>query len=303
MRLVGDIGGTNSRLGLVRQGALQPGSLRSYPNDGYGGAEAVIDRFLSDAGAGEIAEIVLAVAGPVTGRNARLTNRDWRIDAGRIAARYGARVRLINDLSALGHAVPVLTGAQLRPVFAGSESGGPGQALVVGIGTGFNVSPVIVAEGAARSLSVEMGHATMPAGVQAALEAHRPGLARHFPTVEDLISGRGLALFSQLAGGQGGLSPARIIDRYGADTGLSGLADAYAGVLGWLLRDLMLAYMPMAGIYFAGSVARGLLSRGASAPCLEVFHRPFPVDMPGQCPIWIIADDAAALQGCSRVAV
>lgn len=303
MRLVADIGGTNTRLGLAGQGALQQESVRSFSNDGVSGAEAAIDRFLSDAGTAEITEIVLAVAGPVTGRQARLTNRDWCIDADRIAVRYGAGVRLINDLTALGHAVPILSGELLHPVCAGSVAdGGSGQSLVVGIGTGFNVCPVIDA-GETVCFNAEMGLATMPTGVASALDALRPGLAPQFPMVEDLFSGRGFVRFCQLVGASDGLTAAQIIDGCRTDARLAGTAEDYAGLLGWLLRDLMLAYMPMAGIYFAGGVARGLLSTGAGAHCLKVLHRPLPMGVPAQCPIWLIGDDAAALQGSSRVMI
>ncbi|WP_323785269.1 glucokinase [Thalassovita sp.] len=304
MRLVADIGGTNSRLALAQQGMVLPGTAHSYCNDDFTGFDAVADRFLDDTGEARIDEIVVAVAGPVNGTRARLTNRDWLFDADLITARLaGAQVRLINDLTALGHAVPVLDDQQLLRVAPGIVPDGPiRQSLVVGIGTGFNVSPVIQSGGAVLCPSVEMGHVTLPAGIGAALEARQPGLSPAFPTVEDCFSGRGLSHLCAALTGQGDLTPAQIIDGYGTSDELTGLADFYGDLIGWLLRDLLLAYMPMAGIYFAGSVARAVLSLPAATRTIATFRQPLPIDTRAQCPLWIIQDDRAGLLGCSRIA-
>ncbi|CUH68369.1 Glucokinase [Thalassovita gelatinovora] len=304
MRLVADIGGTNSRLALARQGRVQPGTARSYRNDDFSGFDAVTDRFLADIGKPRITEVVVAVAGPVIGTCARLTNRDWSFDAALITDRLGAaRGRLINDLTALGYAVPVLENRHLHPVAAGIVPDGPvRQSLVVGIGTGFNVSPVIQSGDMVLCPDVEMGHVTLPTGVAAALETRQPGLSLGFPTVEDCFSGRGLTRLCAALTGQGDLSPAQIVEAYGIVADLTEAVDFYADLIGCLLRDLLLAYMPMAGIYFAGSVARALLSLPAASRLNTTFQHPFDINIRVQCPLWIIADDRAGLLGCSRIA-
>ena len=72
----------------------------------------------------------------------------------------------------------------------------------------------------------------------------------------------------------------------------------YAGLLGQLLFELTLGYMPSDGMYLAGSVARAV---GNAAPqsCLETFTQ--PCDIRGdQIPnLFTIEDDLAALHGCA----
>lgn len=111
MRLVADIGGTNSRLALAALGQLRPGTTRSFRNAEFASFEAVAHSYLGDVADAAPDQIALAVAGPVEGDTARLTNRGWVISAADLSRKLGAaRGRIINDLIALGYAVPGLGG-------------------------------------------------------------------------------------------------------------------------------------------------------------------------------------------------
>lgn len=79
-RLVADIGGTNSRLGLARAGQLNTASVENFRNDDFASFDDVLVRYLSDREDAQIADAVIAVAGPVHSGRARLTNRDWHFD-------------------------------------------------------------------------------------------------------------------------------------------------------------------------------------------------------------------------------
>ena len=65
--LVADIGGTNSRFGLVEAGDLAPRDIEGVDNDGFAGLHEAIPHYLTRARA-RPARAVIAVAGPVQGR-------------------------------------------------------------------------------------------------------------------------------------------------------------------------------------------------------------------------------------------
>ena len=300
MRLVGDIGGTNTRLALCQNGHVLPRSVQSFENDRWPHLYEIIGTFLQDA-QHAIADIVLAVAGPIAGNRATLTNRRWAIDRAELVETFGcADAQLINDLSALGYAAQTLGAEQTEVLYDGGA--GPaerGQSLIVGIGTGFNVSPVITTPLGSQCLSAEMGHVALPAPIAAKLQTAL-GPAQPFATVEDLFSGRGFEKFCRCLTSKPTLSGREAIAAYGHDPELAQAVDHYSDLLGQLLRELSLAYMPTLGLYLAGSVGRAVL-RSAPAPCIKTYCAPFNVTGTRPANLHVIQDDFAALQGCAAL--
>lgn len=306
MRLVADIGGTNSRFALADLGHLRPGSTRRFRNADFASFDAVVGAYLTEIGDASPDEIALAVAGPVDGDTARLTNRGWDISAPRLCQLLGAgQGRIINDLVALGYSVPGLGADDLHTVSDGTpEAGTPRQSLVVGIGTGFNVSPVVQHGGHTVCLRAEFGHSGLPAGIARAMDARQPGLARNFPTVEHCFSGRGFADLCRLLTGRSGVGPEEFMRLGGeGDPEIAEAVGFYAELIGWLHRELMLAYLPTAGVYFAGSVARSTLSPTWRARFQDICARPYKVRTHAATPVYTIVADAAALHGCARMPV
>jgi glucokinase len=245
--------------------------------------------------------MVIAVAGPVQGDQAVLTNRKWTILRTELIQRFGCeQVVLVNDLSALGYAVPSMLPTQLRRIFNGPAlPSKTGQSLVVGIGTGFNVSPVLSSPNGVHCLAVEAGHFSMPKDVSEMLKAigHSPDL---FPTIETLFSGRGLTLFCQQVTGDDTLLGTTAIQSYktSSNPAISNAVDHYAALIGQLLRDLSLAYMPSSGVYLAGSVARAVVSI-STARLIDVFAQPCDILGDRTPSLFTIEDDFAALYGCA----
>ena len=73
-----------------------------------------------------------------------------------------------------------------------------------------------------------------------------------------------------------------------------------ADVLGQLVRELLLLYLPLDGVYLAGGVARGLLGGSGRAAFLDALSRTphFSTDT-GNIPIALIRADEAGLHGCA----
>ncbi|MFW8634884.1 glucokinase [Cribrihabitans pelagius] len=306
LRLVADAGGSNTRLALSRAGQLLDGSAESFANADWPSLEALMESYLAGQGAPSLEEMVVAVAGPVDGDIARLTNRNWQVETSALAARFGcARVHLLNDLSALGYAVPALAPSQLsevRPGSGGAAQPRLAQSLVAGIGTGFNVSPVLATNGRVVCPAAEAGHPGLPLSIAEALRTD--GLdPTGFPTVETLFSGRGFTAFCQQRTGEAELEGSAAIAAYGTEgrEGVTAAVERYSTLIGLLLRDLSLYYMCAAGIYMAGSVARAVLST-APGPCVTVLETPARIGKTAETPVWTIEDDRAALLGCAGFA-
>ena len=120
--LVGDCGGTNTRLQLyelapcdakLEAGQRAPGTLvfeEQYLNGDYTSFVGVVREFLKRSGTTESpATACFGVAGPVEQNAVSFTNRDWKIDGANIEAEFGiAKVRLINDFVASGYGLLTL---------------------------------------------------------------------------------------------------------------------------------------------------------------------------------------------------
>jgi len=111
MILAGDIGGTKTLLALVD--AAQTIKEERFASADYDSLEAVVAEFLGESGA-RPAAACFGIAGRVAGRQARMTNLPWLVDADQIGRVFGIpEVTLINDLQAVAMAVPHLAPNQL----------------------------------------------------------------------------------------------------------------------------------------------------------------------------------------------
>lgn len=300
--LLADVGGTNARLAMARNGDIDRDTVTRFRGDDYATFDDVVCQFLQEQDQPRISAVCVAVAGPVSGGRARLTNRDWDFDEGRLARLTDAdRVRLINDLTALGYATPVLGGeglATLRPAPGGRARNGQG--LVVNLGTGFNVCAVrSLPGGAIAALEAEEGHTRLPVHIhQRLLEAVGPGAIAGFFSTEEAFAGRGL---SRLHAALTGTPPMRSegIDAAAAagDAAAGATYDLFVELVGLLCRELALRFMPLDGMFLAGSVARSIalrMDRFEAAFLAEPYMR----HIPENTPVFLIRDDMAALQGC-----
>ena len=305
MRLVADIGGTNSRLALSQAGLILPDTQISYTNENWPSLYAVINEYLSGHEPNLIQEMVIAVAGPVAGNHAKLTNLDWAINTEILGqATCCPKVFLLNDLTALGYSVPRLDPSQLSLINAGDPIQRElRQSLVVGVGTGFNVSPVLQTQSTVVCSRAEAGHISMPSVVLLGLSEVGIGPTL-FPTIEHLFSGRGFTAFCQTVTGQGTLTGRGAIQSYGQpnEPQITRAIDQYATLLGALLKDMYLAYMPASGIYIAGSVGRAI-TRVSPENCIKALQAPCGIKKDAKVSVWTIEDDAAALLGCANFSV
>jgi len=292
--LVADIGGTNARLALGQQ-SLHPGTLMRLRIADHASLDAALGHYLAAQGNPSLTAACLAVAGPVAGGKARLTNSGWTADAARLSSRLGVPVTLLNDLAALGHALPQLgpgTSHLLQPARTLQSNG---QSVVLGLGTGVNIAAVIQRPGLPPAiLSAEAGHLALPHRIAQQLSARIGADLTDFPTTEDLFAGRGLSRLHQRLHGVA-LRPEALATDPRSDDALA----LHASLLGLWLQDIALMTLPQNGIWLAGSVARALVRAGLGPTIASTFSAPNPnKGPPCNMALHLIIDDLAALTGC-----
>ena len=144
MLLAGDVGGTKTLLGLFSRAPNRPVpvAIETMTTLDYDGLVAMIRDFLRRQPGGEppIEAACFGVAGPVLDEAATLTNVPWRVDGRAVAVAFGlGRVRLLNDLVAIAHSVPVLQPDELHVLQPGTPNLA-GNAALLAAGTGMGQS-------------------------------------------------------------------------------------------------------------------------------------------------------------------
>ena len=263
VRLVGDIGGTNARFGLVSRAAELLHS-RVYACEDYSSIEHAVAAYLEERGDLPMPrEGALAVASPVTGDRISMTNHPWSFSVAGLRENLGfERLEVINDFTAVALALPLL-GAADRVAVGGGVPATAAPMAVLGPGSGLGVSGLVAApQGGWVALTGEGGHASLPAETEresAVLSLMR----RQFDHVsaERVLSGPGLVnLYNALAVLDAvpakAYTAAQITDpAIGAEEPLCAEAtQLFCAMLGTAAGDLALTLGARGGVYVAGGI-------------------------------------------------
>lgn len=302
--LVADVGGTNTRVALARGRSLVSGSTERFRNADHTGLASVLSEFLSRHRTVP-ARAAVALAGPVRGSHAEMTNLGWQVEAHGLAQEIGVgEIALLNDLQAQGHALAYLPESHLRRIRSGQPEEGP--KLVVGLGTGVNAAPVYAAGVGHIVPAAEAGHIHLPLrGPEDYRLADWLVARRGFASVEDVLAGSGLerlfAFHAQEAHSGRTLDAAAIMAAMAAGDALAlAVGRHYVRLLAQVMADIALITLPFGGIYLIGGVGR------AFAPWLDRFGFDAAFtdmgrfsDLVARFPVAIVEDDYAALAGCA----
>jgi glucokinase len=259
--LLGDIGGTNARFAVLRGEII--GHAANLKVASFAEAGDAIDAYIKGLADGaHVDAAAIAVAGPVKGRSAKLTNGTWRLDAAEIETRFKlSRVRMVNDFAAQAWAIPRLDSTGLRKIGGGETLAGA-PSVVVGPGTGLGVASYLPPPAGPAVIVGEGGHATMPAtddrgaAILAALRA-RFGHA----SAERVLSGEGMVNLYDTIAELDGETPPR---RNPAEITKAALAkecpvsqatlDQFCAMLGTVAGNLALTLGAQGGVYISGGI-------------------------------------------------
>lgn len=280
MRLLADVGGTNTRCALQRPGGT-PERIRLYRNDAFPALEAVVEAYLdAEKPAAPPRVAAIAVAAPVDREPLLLTNRRWRIDRERLGQLLGiASVHLMNDFAALALALPCLDARELVPI-GRVQTPADHTRAVLGPGTGLGMAGLLRHGSGWIPVPGEGGHTTMPACdafEMALIERLRQRHGGHV-SAERVLSGPGLsALHEALAVERGlaapAMSPEQVCAAAGAGDPLPAEAlDVWLAMLGTVAGDLALWMGARGGVYLAGGILPRLAPHLAASRFRERFE-------------------------------
>ncbi len=191
--LVCDTGGTNVRFALSTEPGAPLGPIVHLVTDDYPSLPDAIEAAKPKLGAQPHSMIVCG-AGPVVGRQLKLTNAPWVMDGPETAKRAGlAQGLLLNDFEAQALSLPAIRPDWTREI--GVPFGGRrGPQVILGPGTGLGVAALVEAEGRFTPVSSEACHIDFGPVTQEEY-AIWPNLERAHGriTSESVISGAGLA--------------------------------------------------------------------------------------------------------------
>lgn len=307
--LVADIGGTNCRLALVEAAGVKHEPLARIPTGNHPTPEAAFDSVLSTLNE-RPRSAVLAVAGPLDGRKAQLTNANWHFDGPRLAGALGfEQGLLVNDFEALAASLAVLEPNDLHTLVEGRPER-DGLRLVLGPGTGFGAAALVTRGGRGVLIPTESGH--IGVGPEDPTEDKIwPALAAGQPrvTVETLLSGDGLVRLHRAVASESGMLEARVSAADVTTLALDGDPAALKAVICfWRLLarvagDLALAFKATGGVYIAGGIVPRLLPLAGKAAIHAVFAGKPPMeDLAARFALHVITTNDATERGLAAIA-
>ena len=305
LALLGDIGGTNSRFGLVELGSMDVRDVEVLKNDSFKGLEDAISHYVDKRGITRLAAAAVDVAAPVDRERITLTNRNWTFSAEslRKAAR-AERMRLLNDFEALAYSLPHIADKDLVQI-GGVKSDKPQVKVVLGPGTGLGMSTLApLPAGGWLVVPGELGHVTLPVstGEELALKDKLVGRDK-FAEVEDVLTGPGmLSLYKVIAGEARCKTPEEVLQAAlaGTDKAAEKTLDHFMVFLSRLSGDAAMGMQARGGVYLAGGIAPSIAEKLKHPKYRAVFEDKGRIaDVMKPIPWYIITDKFPAFKGCA----
>lgn len=315
MILAGDIGGTKTHLRLTRERGDAPGQQGAealYVSADYPDLATLVCSFLAErAPTAQTRAACFAVAGPVTGKLASLTNLPWSLDADQLSQVLAIpQLCLINDLQAVGHAVDVLTPEDVLTLQEG-EIRERAPRAVIAAGTGLGQAMLIQDGTTTQVLASEGGHVDFaPRDVlQTRLLSHLMERFGHV-SYERVCSGPGLMNIHAFLNGESGNSNLNTrdpvaISRAAAENDATArqTLDIFFDALGAQAGNLALTSLAFGGIYLAGGISAKLADDLRASSFLQAFADKGRMrNLLEHIPIKLIINESAGLLGAESVA-
>ena len=276
--LAGDIGGTKTLLQAFKAGQERtPVHCKSFPSAGFAGLGEIVEIFLQEAAIQNVASACFALAGPVSGRKAKLTNLTWEVDADALGTRFQIpQVMLINDFEAVGYGTAALGGDDLLTLQQG-QSQAHGIRIVVGAGTGLGVAWLSWTNDGYSVHASEGGHIDFAPGddLQFALLQFLQQRYGHV-SYERIVSGPGLvAIYEFLRDEKYAIPTAELINSMKSGDAAAEITryaleqkepiaiqtlELFIRIYGAFVGNIALAALPRGGVYIAGGIAAKIAS-------------------------------------------
>ncbi|MFW5991480.1 MAG: glucokinase, partial [Candidatus Nanoarchaeia archaeon] len=250
-----DIGGTNCSVSLMDTKKNKRLVLESRPTMEIKDFTRFLSDFLTKTGR-RVEGAGIAIAGPVTGKEAKLTNGSLKVKIKELQRKAGiAKVILLNDLEATANSLNLLDRKSLYTLRRGKQKKAHNKA-VVGVGTGLGAA-IAHYNHSYNPIPTEYGHS------EPSIDRH---LFRHIekelgrtPDYEELVSGRGLERIYKLIQKDykvtKGLNAGRISKEKETNPCAKEAFRIFVKHLAGFSRNFCLSCLPLSGLYISGGIA------------------------------------------------
>jgi len=187
--VVADFGGTNARFATVGESSRDLHGIEVFKCAEFPSLQGAVEAYLREKGIHNLAEVCIAVAGPVDKDLVDLPNNHWIFSKAQLEQALGAPLTVVNDFTAQALAIDLLREEELhwlgapRPEAAGIRT-------IIGPGTGLGVA---VQMPSGEIIPSEAGHVGFAAASEHEIDLLRTLFSRYRRvSIERLASGPGL---------------------------------------------------------------------------------------------------------------
>jgi glucokinase len=320
--LVGDIGGTNTRLALIgfEQGEFTFLAEQTFPSREEPSLESALRKFLTQP-VPTIDRAAFGIAGPVRCENCAATNLPWMIDSRELARKLALpRVGLINDWEAGAYGIAALKDRDFEILNPGSPDA-RGNRAVIAAGTGLGEVGLFWDGREHSPFASEGGHADFAPRNHLEMGLLDYLLKRH-PRVsaERVICGQGLFTIYQFLKDRGSEEePKWLADRIRQEDPPAVISenalaersplctqalDLFVSLYGAEAGNMALKVMATGGVYLGGGIAPKIITKLKEPVFMNAFTakgrmRPLLQTMP----VRVILNPKVALLGAARYAL
>lgn len=317
-----DIGGTKTLFQL----STETGDViadQSYASQQYESFDLLLGEFLSQQEIPKQSTVsaCFAVAGPVVGKQAFITNLPWQLDADKLARDFSIKhVHLCNDFVAVGYGIACLADDEIEVLQKGEPDLSMPKA-VIGAGTGLGQALMFPEKEAWKVVATEGGNVDFAPTdqKQILLLEHMMQRFGHV-SYELIVSGPGLVIIYDFLRGYGQRDedpdlrqamidgdPAAAISEFalkqGNELAIEAL-DMFIKIYGAQAGNLALSVIPMAGLYIAGGIAAKNLERFQDAGFLDAFRAKGKMQhLVEKIPVYVILQAKVGLMGARLLAL
>jgi glucokinase len=318
--LVGDIGGTRTRLAVYRSTSRTPLVEAVLPSQEHRSFDDAVERFLTESSAPHPSSAVFGIAGPVRDGAATVTNLPWKLEERALARRLRIpRVVLVNDLvvGARGCLTmppsAMITLTPERPAKKGRHIG------IIAAGTGLGEARLLWVDGRYHALATEGGHCDFAPRTPLEVEFFQ-FLAGRFPdhvSYERVICGAGLGNLYDFFAARSKREPTSITRRLAQDDRNAAIAelglareyepaaravDLFASFYGAEAGNLVLRELAVGGIYVIGNIGRNIVPARREL-FLEAFRRKGRfAGLLSSVPVAVMTDPLVGIRGALSIA-
>jgi len=323
--LAGDVGGTKTLLQIteIEHGAQRVCYEQAFKSGDYVRFRDLLNDFFKRVAVQQWLPLQAAcfgVAGPVEGREAKITNLPWRIDADQLQQQFSIpSVELINDFEAVGYGIESLGPDELVALQPG-EPREHGVRALIGAGTGLGMAMMVWSGDHYQVLPTEGGHVDFAPADSLQLELLGE-LRTQSPrvTYENILSGSGLVrIYEFLCGRSPEQANRDLQNRMFSEDAAAAIAqfalekrdplaeqavEMFVSIYGAQAGNQALNCLPRGGVYVAGGIAPKLIEVITAGGFIQAFNNKSPMGalMP-KFPIKVVMEPRVGLLGAANVA-